>query len=578
MYKEFPLTKRRMHMSLPQTLQESEQRFQATFEQAAVGISHVAPDGRFLQVNQKLCTIVGYSHEELLRLTFQDITFPEDVDIDLAFIRRLLSGEIATYSMEKRYIRKDSSFVWVNITVSLVREKTGTPCYFISIIEDIQAHKRAEEERERLLAQEREARLHAEEINRQFHILQALTDTALASMGIDTFVQTLLRRAGESLAVDAMALFVPNLEDMTLHLHTAVGIELEDLSWLQRLLGEEIQGRIVRERRLLLIPDLSVFSPSSLPLRTPLHSALGIPLQFGDQLIGILVLMKKTHPLTEMDVVLAERVADRLALALERFRQFEAKLRTQLEAARLVEVEQANDLLRHFTALTSHEFRSGLTSIQGFSELLQNQLSSLTHERVIEYVQDIHDSTLRLRRITDDILNQQQLQAGQITLKRVSLDLHALVTAVIKSIQPTALQHTFHLESDAMLPLIEGDADKLTQVLLNLLSNAVKYAPHGGEIVVRLQGEEMGVHMQIQDHGIGIPSQMLEKIFAAYERVNSETTRYIGGMGLGLSIVRQIVELHAGKVWAESISGEGSLFHVTLPSFRPETEREGLPA
>ena len=126
------------------TLKESEERFRATFEQAAVGIAQVRPDGRWLQVNQKLCDIVGYRRAELLQCTFQDITHPEDLDADLASVRRMLAGEIQTYSMEKRYIRKDSSQVWICLTVGLVRQPTGEPKYFIAVVEDISERKRAQ--------------------------------------------------------------------------------------------------------------------------------------------------------------------------------------------------------------------------------------------------------------------------------------------------------------------------------------------------------------------------------------------------------------------------------------------------
>jgi PAS domain S-box-containing protein len=122
-------------------LRESEELFRATFEQAAVGIAHVAPDGRWLRVNQRLCDIVGYSREELLRKSFQDITDPADTESNVEALRRLLEGEIRTYSDEKRYVRKDGSFVWVALTVSLVRTKSGDPDYLISVIEDITERK-----------------------------------------------------------------------------------------------------------------------------------------------------------------------------------------------------------------------------------------------------------------------------------------------------------------------------------------------------------------------------------------------------------------------------------------------------
>lgn len=126
-------------------IRESEERFRAMFEQAAVGIAQVAPDGRWLRVNSRLCQIVGYPREELLRKTFQDITYPADLAADLDYVRQLLAGEIPSYAMEKRYIRKDGSVVWINLTVALVREPSGEPKYFVSVVEDISERKRLQE-------------------------------------------------------------------------------------------------------------------------------------------------------------------------------------------------------------------------------------------------------------------------------------------------------------------------------------------------------------------------------------------------------------------------------------------------
>lgn len=128
-----------------ETSRESERRFRATFEQAAVGIAHVGPDGSWLRVNDRLCEIVGYPREELLGLTFQDITHPEDLEKDLDQVKSLLAGGIDTYTMEKRYIRKDDSIVWIDLTVSLVRRDSGEPAYFIAVIEDIQERRRSRE-------------------------------------------------------------------------------------------------------------------------------------------------------------------------------------------------------------------------------------------------------------------------------------------------------------------------------------------------------------------------------------------------------------------------------------------------
>ncbi|VTT98138.1 histidine kinase : Chemotaxis protein methyltransferase CheR OS=Polaromonas naphthalenivorans (strain CJ2) PE=4 SV=1: PAS_9: PAS_4: PAS_9: PAS_4: PAS_9: PAS_8: PAS_4: PAS_8: PAS_3: PAS_3: HisKA: HATPase_c: Response_reg [Gemmataceae bacterium] len=147
-------------------LEESEERFRATFEQAAVGIAHVATDGRWLRVNRKLCDIVGYAPDELLRLTFQDITHPEDVGADLAQLRRLLAGEIATYAMEKRYFRKDRRTIWINLTVALARTPAGEPKYLISVVEDITQRKAVEDA---LLESERKYRTLFENMAEEVH-------------------------------------------------------------------------------------------------------------------------------------------------------------------------------------------------------------------------------------------------------------------------------------------------------------------------------------------------------------------------------------------------------------------------
>ncbi len=141
------------HKQREEALLASEEANRATFELAAVGMAHVGTDGRFLRVNDKLCAIVGYQRDELLQMNFQDITHSEDLETDLYYVSQVLSGEIKTYTMEKRYICKDRSTVWANLAVSLVRSDTGAARHFIAVVEDITARKNAEEELTKLRQQ-----------------------------------------------------------------------------------------------------------------------------------------------------------------------------------------------------------------------------------------------------------------------------------------------------------------------------------------------------------------------------------------------------------------------------------------
>jgi PAS domain S-box-containing protein len=127
-------------------IRDYETRFQATFENAAVGIAHVTPEGRWLRVNKALCRIVGYPAEELVTKSFQDITHPDDLAVDLAQVEQMRDGKINSYEMDKRYLRKDGAIVWVRLTVGCVRKSDGSIDYFVSVVEDISARKHAEDE------------------------------------------------------------------------------------------------------------------------------------------------------------------------------------------------------------------------------------------------------------------------------------------------------------------------------------------------------------------------------------------------------------------------------------------------
>lgn len=182
-----------------EALAASESRFRATFEQAAVGMAHVATDGRWLVVNQKLCDIVGYTCEELLGLTFQDITHPDDLDANLDYVRRLLSGEIDTYTIEKRYLKKDGAVVWAELTGSLVRHPSGEPDYFISVVEDITRRKRLEESLREIRVSERRriARdLHDVVLQDLAGALQGMQAARIEGADLDPEIEALRRAVG----------------------------------------------------------------------------------------------------------------------------------------------------------------------------------------------------------------------------------------------------------------------------------------------------------------------------------------------------------------------------------------------
>jgi signal transduction histidine kinase len=283
------------------------------------------------------------------------------------------------------------------------------------------------------------------------------------------------------------------------------------------------------------------------------------PIRVGGQLAGALALSQvdRAREWTADDVRLIEAVAQELRVALAAADAYAQQRRA------VAELERLNRAKSDFVSIVSHEFRTPLTGIQGFSEMMQSEDLSLDEMR--EYAGDINKDAHRLNRMINEMLDLDKMESGRMQLHRENVDLNAVVMEAAERARPNAPAHPLTLQLDPGLGAITGDRDKLTQVLANLLSNAIKYSPKGGEIVVTTRVEGDAAHVIVRDHGMGIPKEALETIFERYGRVESRATRHIQGTGLGLPIVRQIVQLHGGKVWAESTVGEGSVFHVTLP-------------
>jgi signal transduction histidine kinase len=227
------------------------------------------------------------------------------------------------------------------------------------------------------------------------------------------------------------------------------------------------------------------------------------------------------------------------------------------------QIEQLSKLRSEFVAIVSHEFRTPLTGIQGFSELIRDE--DLTPAQTREYAGDINKDARRLARLINDMLDLDRMESGRMTLASEPVDLNRIIADAATQFRLSAAEHPIELDLDPLLPVLIGDADRLTQVVTNLLSNAIKYSPTGGAVELQTKGAGRSVTFTVRDHGIGIPTEQLEKIFDRYSRVETLETRVIQGTGLGLPIVRQIVQLSEGKVWATSEEGQGAVLHVELP-------------
>ena len=232
----------------------------------------------------------------------------------------------------------------------------------------------------------------------------------------------------------------------------------------------------------------------------------------------------------------------------------------------LAGLERLNKMKSEFVSMVSHEFRTALVGIQGFSELIRDE--ELESADVKGLAGDINNDAQRLNRMISEMLDLDRMEAGKIHLDLKAVDLNGILEDAVQRAQVGADGHRLVADLDVALPVVSGDSDRLIQVVSNLLSNAIKYSPDGGEVRVTSRRVDDSVEVSVQDHGVGIPAEAMNRVFGRYERFDSNRTSKVTGTGLGLAISHQIVELHGGRISVESQAGKGSTFRFTIPVAR----------
>ena len=236
----------------------------------------------------------------------------------------------------------------------------------------------------------------------------------------------------------------------------------------------------------------------------------------------------------------------------------------------LTEIKRLDQLKAEFVANVSHELRTPLASILGYAEtILRGRPGPLTPIQQ-EFLQTIHDSGKRLRLLVDDLLDVSRMEAGHFDMVFGDVDLAQLILHSLETVRPLAAEAEIDLKVEVPpLSLIEGDAQRIGQVLDNLFSNAVKFTPSGGDVLLSVVEEAENVHIAISDTGIGIPAEDLPRLFTRFYRAGNVDPQQIGGTGLGLYITKTIVEAHHGCIKVESEEGNGTTFHIWLPYQQP---------
>jgi signal transduction histidine kinase len=393
--------------------------------------------------------------------------------------------------------------------------------------------------------------------------LQSITDTALAHLALTNLLPQVLNRVTTALAVDNTAILLISADEEAFVPYMARGPDEQVAGQVRIPLGSGIAGRIAASRQPFVLDDLSTVETGEAVTpfwRATTHALMGVPLVVDDRVIGVLQAgTRAPRHFTADEVRLLQLVADRIALAIDHARLYEAERQAHDEAVAAV---QARD---EFLSVAAHELKTPLTSLRGFAQLLLHVMkgeSRIDAPSVRRALQHLDQQSIKLEGLVTQLLDLSRIEAGKLALDKQAIDVTELVNAVAAAAQARTRLHT--LVVDAPGPIVAAiDPLRVEQVLVNLVNNAIKYSPDGGPIDLTVRPWAEGVQVTVRDHGLGIAPEHQAHIFDRFYQAHAHSHR--SGIGLGLHISRQIVDLHGGSITAAFPTDGGSYFVVTLP-------------
>lgn len=492
-----------------EALRDSERRHRALLENAPVGVVHASMTGRIEYANAGFCELVGYTADELLTRTWQDITHPDDLERDQLLGRRVLTGEIPHYTMEKRYVRKDGTSVWVELFGNFVLDDNGRPVQGVGIVINIAERKQSDN-----ALRDSEERF------------RALANT------IDQFAWT------------CDQLGYANWYNDRWYDYTGTTFEEMRADGWKKVMHPAHLERVVSHLRHCL------FARQSWEDTFPIRGKNG----------GYRWFLSRAVPIRAPDGEVVRWFGTNTDVT---------DLRVLQQA-----LEEAGRRKDEFLAMLAHELRNPVAPIRNAAEALA-KLSSYDGQQ-LALINMIRRQTRHLARLLDDLLDVARINQGRIELRREITPVQTFVDAAIETAAPLIREkeHRIHVTPASGAPLfVLADTVRMTQGLANLLGNATKFTPEGGDIrVITRQDGDYAV-VEVSDTGIGIAPELLPHIFEMFVQGTRSLDRSEGGLGIGLSVCKQVVELHGGTITAASSGeGRGTIFVIRLPLVAPPGE------
>ncbi len=429
---------------------------------------------------------------------------------------------------------------------------------------------------------------------RELTVLNQVAAEGARAQDMDTLLTRVVSVVAESVYPEDFGFLLLDSERQVLRVHPSYHGIPAAMRWITVPVGQGISGWVAEHGEPVCVGDTQD-DARYIGANTGMHSELSVPLCVGDRVIGVVnAESQRLNAFSDQDLRFLSTLAGQVAVAIQNIQLFEDVQRWAEELEKRVEerteaLTQANQRLQEadrvksqFLANMSHELRTPMNAVIGYTELLlENTYGPLTPQQQDRLTKVVRNAKSLLQLI-NDILDISKIEAGRMTLNISPTYLRDVVTASLQTVEPLVREKKLQLQVqvDSDLPRVPMDETRIKQVVDNLLSNAVKFTDRG-TVAIRATcwkgntpppvafpetpPDGDWIIVSVADTGIGIPLQELTRVFEAFRQADSSTTRKYGGTGLGLAIARELIEMHGGQIWAESILGSGSTFYFTLP-------------
>ncbi len=525
-------------------LKSEHHRFRGLFERSNDAVFFIDLNGIIIDVNQAGVDMLGTTPDDQIGRRASDNTIEREYDAAKKIRERLMLGEdISIY--ERTFRRADGSTFPAEINVALVRDANGNPSHIQSIVRDISQRKQIAGQLEEQLWQittlrDIDAEL-TERLNPDYVLMMAL-DSAMRLSGSESGFIGLLNHKGKLEAAKVIGDYPPILDQLDLN--------------------AGIIGRVIRNLKAEWVPDVHR-DPDYLDIRESTRCKIVVPLVTQESVFGVLNL-ESAHPdqFNEERFELVKQVASRIAIAFDNARLYRQS-ETQLQELQTLynQIKSLEQLKTDMIRMASHDLRNPLGGILGFIDLIKTD-PQLAYESgsLIDYLDNIQDAAKQMKRIAEDILTLERLENAT----EEAINVTEMVELIFQQhvARSDLHKHTLTFQNAADEPPIfmMGDANQIHEAIDNLISNAIKYTPSQGRIEVSLFREGAEAVLKVRDNGIGVKKENHDKLFKPFSRIKSRETAMIDGTGLGLHLVKQIIERHGGQMFFESEFGEGSTF------------------